>query len=53
MARVAVMAFPFLILAHVRSPSEIGPLIVLIVTYFGIEVALRPYRDAPTCEREL
>jgi hypothetical protein len=53
MARVAVMAFPFLILPHVRSFFDLGPLIVLVATYVGIEVALRPYRGAPKCEREL
>jgi hypothetical protein len=44
MARVVVLAFPFLILPHVRSWSDWGPLIVLIATYAGMEVALRPPR---------
>ncbi len=30
MARVVVLAFPFLILPHVRSWSDWGPLIVLV-----------------------
>ena len=46
MARIVVLAFPFLILPHVRSWSDWGPLIVLIATYVGMEVALRPYREA-------
>jgi hypothetical protein len=44
MARVVVLAFPFLILPHVRSWSDWGHLIVLIATYVGMEVALRPPR---------
>jgi hypothetical protein len=53
MARVVVLAFPFLILRHVGSWSDWGPLIVLIATYVGMEVALRPYRDASGRECEL
>jgi hypothetical protein len=49
MGRVAIAAFPFLVLAHVRS-WDMGPLIVLLPTYVGMEVALRPYRDASECE---
>ncbi len=53
MARVVVLAFPFLILPHVRSWSDTGPLIVLVATYVGMEVALRPYRGASGRECEL
>ena len=47
MARVVVLAFPFLILPHVGSWSEGGPFIVLVATYAGMEIALRPHADAP------
>jgi hypothetical protein len=53
MARVAVLAFPFLILPHVSSWFDWGPLIVLLATYIGMEVALRPCRDASGRECEL
>jgi hypothetical protein len=53
MTRVAVLALPFLILPHVKSWFDWGPLIVLLATYFGMELALRPYRDASGQECEL
>jgi hypothetical protein len=49
MGRIAVAAFPFVALAHVRS-WDAGTLIVLLATYVGMEVALRPYRDASARE---
>jgi hypothetical protein len=42
MVRIAVVAFPFLILPHVKSWGDWGAVVVLLVTYAGIEVAIRP-----------
>jgi hypothetical protein len=53
MARVVVLAVPFLILPHLRSWSDWGPLIVLIATYVGMEVALRPSPQAAGRESDL
>ncbi len=50
MARIAVLAFPFLILPHLKSWEDLGTVFVLLATYAGIEVAIRPYPG--TSERE-
>jgi hypothetical protein len=44
MVRIAVLAFPFLVLPHVKSWEDCGPVVVLLATYAGIEVAIRPDR---------
>jgi hypothetical protein len=53
MLRVAILAFPFLILPHVRSWTDLGAVIVLLVTYAGIEVAIRPGLGTSEQERDL
>jgi hypothetical protein len=42
MVRVAVLAFPFLVLPHLKSWEDWGAVVVLLATYAGIEVAIRP-----------
>jgi hypothetical protein len=42
MVRVAVMAFPFIILPHLKSWGDWGAVVVLLAAYAGIEVAIRP-----------
>jgi hypothetical protein len=49
MVRIAVLAFPFLVLPHVQSWNDWGAVVVMIPTYAGIEAALRP--DHETSER--
>jgi hypothetical protein len=41
MARIAILAFPFLVLPHLKSWEDWGAVVVLLATYAGIEVALR------------
>jgi hypothetical protein len=48
MLRIAVLAFPFLVLSHLKSWEEGGGVVVvLLAAYVGIEVALRPDPGAP------
>jgi hypothetical protein len=47
MVRIAVLAFPFLVLPHVKSWADYGAVLVLLATYAGIEVALRPDPGPP------
>jgi hypothetical protein len=42
MVRIAVLAFPFLVLAHLKSWEDWGAVVVFLATYAGIEVAIRP-----------
>lgn len=42
MLRIAILAFPFLVLQHIRSWTDFGAVVVLLATYAGIEVAIRP-----------
>jgi hypothetical protein len=49
MVRIAVLAFPFLVLPHLRSWEDWGAVVVLLATYAGIEVAIRP--DLGTSEQ--
>jgi hypothetical protein len=41
MVRIAVLGFPFLVLAHIKSWEDWGAVMVLLATYAGIEVAIR------------
>jgi hypothetical protein len=36
------LAFPFLVLPHLKSWEDWGAVVVLLVTYAAIEVAIRP-----------
>ena len=47
MVRIAVLSFPFLILQHIKSFWDWGAVVVLLVTYAGIEVAIRPIPATP------
>jgi hypothetical protein len=42
MARIAVLAFTFLVIPHLKSWADLGAVIVMLTAYAGIEVALRP-----------
>jgi hypothetical protein len=42
MVRIAVLAVPFLVLPHIKSWEDWGAVVVLLATYAGLEVAIRP-----------
>jgi hypothetical protein len=50
MVRIAVLAFPFLVIPHLKSWEDWGAVVVLPAAYAGIEVAIR--RDLGASERE-